>query len=62
MVVYHIRPVSDWNAATIKSLYPIAYADAFGAALARKLIAPLGFPLLKLLLLFLAESRVYIVD
>jgi predicted nucleic acid-binding protein len=36
-------PTSDdiWNAATLKSRYPIAYADAFAAALAQKHNCPL---------------------
>lgn len=36
-------PASDdiWNAATLKSRFPIAYADAFAAALALKYNCPL---------------------
>src|SRR5579863_5369946 len=36
-------PASDdiWNAATLKSRFPIAYADAFAAALAQKYNCPL---------------------
>jgi len=36
-------PTSDdiWNAATLKSRFPIAYADAFAAALAQKYNCPL---------------------
>jgi predicted nucleic acid-binding protein len=36
-------PASDdiWNAATLKSQHPIAYADAFAAALAQKYNCPL---------------------
>ena len=30
-----------WNAAILKSMFPIAYADAFAAALARKYRCPL---------------------
>jgi predicted nucleic acid-binding protein len=36
-------PTEDeiWDAAVLKGCYPIAYADAFGAALARKYQCPL---------------------
>jgi len=36
-------PTTDdiWNAATLKSRFPIAYADAFAAALAQKYNCPL---------------------
>ena len=32
---------SIWSAATLKSLFPISYADAFAAALAQKYRCPL---------------------
>jgi len=41
-VTIDVPTLSDiWNAALLKSQYPIAYADAFGAALAQKHRCPL---------------------
>jgi ribonuclease VapC len=41
-VTFDVPSAADiWNAATLKAMFPIAYADAFAAALAQKHACPL---------------------